>query len=146
MWFGISNGAMVAIICHAVIWALLTHIISGFHAIPIVYREWSRNIGLSPYQTFTGVIIFSIMPDIIAGIRVGWGRAWRALIGAEMVFGMIGSLGGLGYYIFTNRAYANMPRVMAGVVVIIIIGIIIESVLFKQLEKHTVKKWGMVRE
>ena len=146
MWFGVSDGAMTAIIVHGVIWALLTHTLDGFRSIPVIYREWGKNIGLNPWRMFSGILIFAIMPNIIAGVRVGWGRAWRALISAEMVFGMIGSLGGLGYYIYTNRAYANMPRVMSGVVAIIIIGILIESVLFKQLEKRTILKWGMTIE
>ena len=92
------------------------------------------------------MIFFAVLPDLIVGLRVGWGRAWRALIGAEMIFGMIGALGGLGYYIYNARAYANITNVMSGIIVIVIIGVIFESVLFKQLEKRTIMKWGMTRE
>lgn len=146
LWFGVSNGAMIAIIIHSTLWAFLTHILDGFKSIPVIYREWGKNIGLKPWRMIIDIYLYSIMPSLIAGIRIGWGRAWRALIGAEMVFGMIGNFGGLGYYINTNRAYANMSRVMSAVIVIIIIGITIESVLFRQLEKHTVIKWGMAHE
>jgi NitT/TauT family transport system permease protein len=146
MWFGIGTGAMMVLIVHGVLWALVRHMLDGLRSIPQVYREWGRNIGLSPRQMFTGILIFAIMPEFIAGVRVGWGRAWRALISAEMVFGMIGSLGGLGFYIYTNRAYANLTNVMAGVIVICLIGILMESVVFKQIEKRTVQKWGMSRE
>jgi NitT/TauT family transport system permease protein len=146
MWFGIGTPAMMALIVHGVLWALVRHMLDGLRSIPQVYREWGRNIGLSPWRMFSGILIFAIMPEFLAGVRVGWGRAWRALISAEMVFGMIGSLGGLGFYIYTNRAYANLTNVMAGVVVICLIGILMESVVFKQIEKRTVRKWGMARE
>ena len=146
MWFGISTSAMLVIIIHGVLWALIRHLLDGIRAIPKLYYEWCDNIELSPIRKFTQVICFAILPELIAGIRVGWGRAWRALIGAEMVFGMIGKLGGLGYFIYNARAYANITNVMSGVVVIVIIGITIEMFLFKQLEKHTVRKWGMIRE
>lgn len=146
LWFGIKTEAMLAIIVHGVLWALVRHLLDGIRAIPKVYYEWSDNIELSPLRKFTDVLLYAILPELIAGIRVGWGRAWRALLSAEMIFGMIGALGGLGYYIYQARAYANIANVMSGVVIIVIIGIIFESVLFNQLEKRTVKKWGMMRE
>lgn len=145
LWFGISTTAMLAIIVHGVLWALVRHILDGFHSIPAVYHDWARNIGLGPWLMFSHVLVFAITPEIIVGLRVGWGRAWRALISAEMIFGMIGTFGGLGYYIYTNRAYANLTNVMAGVVIIIIIGIIVESCLFGWLEKRTLKRWGMFK-
>jgi len=146
MWFGINTPAMLALIVHGVIWVLLRHLLDGLRSIPPVYREWGKNIGLSPRRMFTDIFVFAIMPEFIAGLRVGWGRAWRALLSAEMVFGMIGSLGGLGYYIYTARAYANLKNVMAGVVIIIIIGILVETLLFSQIERRTVRKWGMTHE
>ena len=146
LWFGIGTGVMRIIIIHGVIWALMTHILDGFRTIPNVYRDWGRNIELNFWQMFSKILFIAIMPEVIAGIRVGWGRAWRALLAAEMIFGMIGTLGGIGYYIYNARAFANMSRVMAGVLVIIIIGIIVESVFFRQLEKHTIQKWGMSNE
>jgi NitT/TauT family transport system permease protein len=145
-WFGINTGAMLVIIIHAVLWALIRHLLDGIRAIPKVYYEWSDNIEMSPLRKFTDVLLFAILSELIAGIRVGWGRAWRALIGAEMIFGMIGTLGGIGYYIYQARAFAKIANVMSGVVIIIIIGVIFESILFNQLEKHTIKKWGMIRE
>jgi NitT/TauT family transport system permease protein len=146
MWFGINTGAMLALIVHGVLWAMLRHLLDGLRAIPPVYSEWGKNIGLPPWRMFTDILVFAIMPEFLAGVRVGWGRAWRALLSAEMVFGMIGTLGGLGYYIYTARAYANLTNVMAGVVVIVVIGILVESLLFKQIEKQTIDRWGMAHE
>ena len=146
MWFGINTAAMMVLIVHGVLWALLRHLLDGLRSIPPTYREWGVNIGLSSWRMFKDIVVPAIMPEFLAGLRVGWGRAWRALISAEMVFGMIGAMGGLGYFIYISRAYANLTNVMAGVVVIIIIGILVESVIFGQVEKHTIRKWGMTHE
>lgn len=145
MWFGIGDGVILALICHAVLWPLITNLLSGFCSIPVIYREWAKNIRLSPMNNLCHVLVFSVMPSFLSGLRVGWGRAWRALISAEMVFGMIGSLGGLGYYIYTNRAYANTTNVFVGVITIVIIGICVEQ-LFRLIEKNTIIKWGMSNE
>jgi len=145
LWFGINTTAIYAIIVHSVLWALVRQLIDGIRTVPKVYYEWSDNIELSFFQKFTDVLFYAILPELIAGIRIGWGRAWRSLISAEMIFGMIGSLGGLGFYIYNARAFANITNVMSAVIIIVIIGMLFESVLFNQLEKHTIRKWGMVR-
>jgi NitT/TauT family transport system permease protein len=143
MWFGVNKGAMIALIIHSVLWPMLTNIVTGFRSVPEIYTDYARNIQLNSVQLLTQILLYSVMPYFISGLKIGWGRAWRALISSEMIFGMIGSLGGLGYYIYTNRAYANMTNVMAGVLIVIVIGILAESVLFNILERNTVKKWGM---
>lgn len=143
MWFGVGNGAMLTLIVHGVLWPLVTNLLTGMRSVPRIYTDWGKNINMTPFQIFKDIYLFSVMPHIISGLRIGWGRAWRALISAEMVFGMIGSLGGVGYYIYTNRAYANTTNVMVGVLMIIVIGVTVESFLFRTIEKHTVEKWGM---
>ncbi|MDR1321144.1 MAG: ABC transporter permease subunit [Gracilibacteraceae bacterium] len=146
MWFGIDVTAMFIIIIHGVLWTLIRHLLDGLRAIPAAQLEFGRNIGLSPFRMFSGIIVFALMPELLAGLRTGWGRAWRALISAEMVFGMIGTLGGLGYYIYMGRAYARISDVLAGIIIIAVIGIAAESFVFGGIERATTRKWGMTRE
>lgn len=146
MIFGIDTKAMLVLMIHSVMWPLIINVLGGINLIPKTITEYANNIELSKFRMFSDVYLFAIMPCVLSGLKVGWGRSWRALISAEMVFGMIGNLGGIGYYIYTNRAYGNMPKVMVGVVAVIIIGIVVEYVLFGLLEKFTVKRWGMNNE
>ncbi len=48
-------------------------------------------------------------------------------------------------YIYVNRAYGNLTKVMVGVLLIILISVIVDK-LFEAIEKFTVKKWGMSYE
>ncbi len=86
-----------------------------------------------------------ILPGVIAAMRISCARAWRSIISSEAIFGMIGTSGGLGLYIYTNRAYGNLTKVMVGIILIILISVVIDK-LFVVLEKLTVKKWGMSYE
>ncbi len=146
MIFGIRETSMIVLMVHSVLWPFVINMLGGIKAIPPQYKEFGRNLELNPLKTVISIHIFSIMPAIISGLRIGWGRAWRALISAEMVFGMIGTLGGIGYFIYTNRAYGNMTRVMAGVLVVIILGIFFDVAVFNTIEKLTIRKWGMQDE
>ena len=48
-------------------------------------------------------------------------------------------------YIFEARAHLETSRVFAGLFVVIIIGLLVETVIFRGIEKRTVDLWGMQR-
>jgi hypothetical protein len=66
----------------------------------------------------------------------------RTLIAAELVFGVSSGQGGLGWYIFENRNLLDIPAVFAGLLTVIIIGLIVENLIFRTIERNTVQKWG----
>jgi NitT/TauT family transport system permease protein len=146
LWFGIDTTAMLVLIIHGVVWSMYRHIWDGITSIPKVYSEFAENIELRLTQRIFGIVLFAIMPEIVASLRIAWGRSWRALISAEIAFGAIGELGGVGYYISMGRVYGRMDRVIAGVLVIAAVGVLVEVLLFDRIVKRTVRKWGMVNE
>jgi len=60
-----------------------------------------------------------------------------------MIFGATGGKGGIGWYIFNKRVFMDTPGLFAGLIVIIIIGILVEDLAFGKLEETTIKKWGI---
>ena len=58
-----------------------------------------------------------------------------------MVFGAIGSMGGLGWYIFKRRAMMDTAGLFAGILVVAAVGMAMEGLLFERLEKATLLKW-----
>lgn len=145
LWFGTGEATTVFIIVHSVLWPISRSIIDGFRSTPSIYVECGRNIGLSKGRLITDIYLPASLPSIISGLKVGWARAWRALISAEMIFGVSGAVGGLGWFIYIKRYQMDTAGTFAALVVIMIIGIIVEHLLFAQLEKHTIRKWGMVQ-
>lgn len=143
LWLGTGSEAILFIIVHSVVWPLTLNLLAGFRSIPQIYREVGRNIGLNPFQNTGLLMIPASLPFLLAGLKIGWARAWRALISAEMIFGAAGGEGGLGWYIFKRRVFMDTPGIFAGILVIVIIGILVEDVFFHQVERLTVKKWGM---
>jgi NitT/TauT family transport system permease protein len=85
------------------------------------------------------------LPAILSGLKIGWAFAWRTLIAAELVFGASSGKGGLGWYIFQNRNELFTDRVFAGLALVIVIGLVVEGLVFQTLERVTVRRWGMQR-
>jgi len=59
------------------------------------------------------------------------------------VFGASSGSGGLGWFIFQNKNMLDIPNVFAGLLTVIIFGLIVENMIFKVVEKKTIHKWGM---
>jgi NitT/TauT family transport system permease protein len=85
------------------------------------------------------------LPSILSGLKTGWAFAWRTLIAAELVFGAAAGKGGLGWYIFQNRNELYTDKVFAGLAMVILIGLLVETILFRNIERYTVQRWGMQR-
>ena len=89
------------------------------------------------------ILVPSALPSILSGLKVGWAFAWRTLIAAELVFGASSGKGGLGWYIFQNRNELYTDRDFAGLALVILIGLLVETLAFQTLERLTVRRWGM---
>jgi NitT/TauT family transport system permease protein len=145
LWFGLGQGALIFVIVHSVVWAVALNALSGFTSVNETLRMSGQNYGLRGVRYVLQILIPAALPSIIAGLKVGWAFAWRTIIAAELVFGTTSRSGGLGWYIYQNRNELETPSVFAGLFVVIVIGLIVESLIFRTLENYTVRRWGMQR-
>ncbi len=121
---------------------MVTNLHTGYSSIPENYNLFRMNYRMNHLKMFTSITMPHSLPYIIAGLKISFARSWRALISAEMIFGAAGGKGGIGWYIFSKRVYMDTPGIYAGLLVIIITGILIEELIFTFIENTTVKKMG----
>ena len=140
LWMGIGEGTIILIVVHSIIWPMSRSIMDGFRAVPQIYIESGKNMGLGKLGLVTGIYIPASFSYILSGIRTGWARAWRGLISAEMIFGTTSSGAGIGWFIFMKRTNVDIAGVFAALLVIIAIGIVVEYGVFHTIEKITLKK------
>jgi len=89
------------------------------------------------------ILIPAAFPSILTGLKIGWAFAWRTLIAAELVFGVSSGQGGLGWFIYENKNQLEVPSVFAGLFTVILIGLVVENLVFRNIELRTVRRWGM---
>jgi NitT/TauT family transport system permease protein len=145
LWFGLGRGSLVFVLMHSVLWPLAVNTHAGFQAVPATLRMAGRNYGLAGPRHVLQILVPAALPAILAGLKTGWAFAWRTLIAAELVFGASSGKGGLGWYIFQNRNELQTDRVFAGLVVVILVGLLVEGLVFQALERVTVRRWGLQR-
>ncbi|KJK14511.1 ABC transporter permease [Pseudomonas sp. NPDC087612] len=145
LWFGLGDNSLIFVLVHSVLWALALNTYAGFLGVSETLRMAGRNYGLRGLRLVVHILIPAALPSILSGLKIGWAFAWRTLIAAELVFGATSGKGGLGWYIFQNRNELYTDKVFAGLAVVILIGLLVESLVFNSLERITVRRWGMQR-
>lgn len=131
LWVGVGMDAVLVIIIHAVLWSYYLNVKSGYQMIDKSLIEAARNNGATNIQLFRYVLLPGSKRSIATGLRIGWSRGWRGLISAEMVFGAISALGGIGWFMFERRAFGDIKGTYAGIVLVAIVGVLVEQVIFK---------------
>lgn len=145
LWFGLGRGSLVFVLIHSVLWPLALNTYAGFQGVPETLRMAGRNYGLKGLRYVLQILVPAALPAILSGLKIGWAFAWRTLIAAELVFGASSGKGGLGWYIFQNRNELYTDRVFAGLAMVVLIGLLVESLGFATLERLTVRRWGQQR-
>jgi NitT/TauT family transport system permease protein len=143
LWFGLGTPSLIFVLIHSVLWAVSLNTFSGFLAVSQTLRMAGHNYGLAGVGYVCRILVPAALPAILTGLKVGWAFAWRTLIAAELVFGVSSGSGGLGWFIYENKNELETANVFAGLFTVIIIGLLVESVVFRAVENATVRKWGM---
>jgi NitT/TauT family transport system permease protein len=143
IWFGLGNGSLVFVLIHSVLWPVALNTHSGFMSVSQTMRMVGRNYGLTGPRYVMKILIPAAFPNILTGMKIGWAFAWRTLIAAELVFGVSSGSGGLGWFIYENKNQLEIANVFAGLFSVIIIGLVVENFIFRNIELKTVRKWGM---
>jgi NitT/TauT family transport system permease protein len=143
LWFGLGAPSILFVLVHAVVWPLALNAHSGFSGVSPALRMVGQNYGLTRMQFVLKILIPAAFPSILTGLKIGWAFAWRTLIAAELVFGVSSGSGGLGWFIYENKNLLETDRVFAGLGTVILIGLVVDALVFRVIENKTVRRWGM---
>lgn len=133
LWVGIGEESKTIIIILASFFPMFLNIKKGFGSCDHKLLEVGEVLGLTPGQRFLKIILPFAVPDILLGMKVGLGYSWRAIIGAEM----IAASSGLGYFILDAQTMSRSDKVIVGILVIGLLGIICDRVFSFISKKFT---------
>lgn len=135
LFLGIGVQARAVIIFTGCFVATVLNTYTGIRSTNQVHINVAKTCGASNFRTFWRVGIPSAMPMIFAGLKTSMGSAWGTIVAAEM----LASSNGLGYMIQMGRSFGEVSLIMAGIIVIGILGFISSGVV--SLVESFVLKW-----
>lgn len=141
LWFGPGQFSAVLLVAFVSSFPIIYNSWTGVKAVKEIWVRAAQAMGADDRRMFTHVILPGALPYILTGLRLGLAQAWRILVAVEMLAAVPW---GLGWLIFGAREFLNTDAMMAGVVVIALIGLALEKYVFQAIENYTVVRWGMV--
>jgi NitT/TauT family transport system permease protein/taurine transport system permease protein len=142
IWFGFTHTTTLVIVMYTLMVPIVFNTMIGVRAIPENYVLALRSLGAGRLRLVTDVYLPGALPSIVVGVRLGMGYGWRALIAAEMLV----RKGGLGDLIFGARTFAQVDRIIVGMIVIGCLYVIIDRLIVQPIENLTVARWGLLRQ
>lgn len=136
LWCGIGEMTKTVIIVLASFFPMYLNIVKGFIGCDKRLLEVGKSFGYTPFEQFTQIVLPYASADILVGMRIGMGYSWRAIIGAEMVAASTG----LGHMILFAQQMSRTDKVIVGIFVIGIVGLVTDKIfgiIIKKVFKGT---------
>ena len=122
---GIGLESKVIVVFLSTFFSVLLTVVAGVHSVARRHVDITRSFGASRWLAFRSVVLPSTIPFILSGIRIGAGRALVGVVAAEF----LSANEGLGFYISFYGTFLDTSRVMLGIVLFGVFGIVIGELI-----------------
>jgi nitrate/nitrite transport system permease protein len=127
MVFKGANPAAIWTIFICSIWPMIINTAVGVQRVPTDYMNVARVLNLSEWKIFTKILLPSVLPYMLTGVRLAVGTAWLVIVAAEMLTGGVG----IGFWIWDEWNNLNVRNIIIAIFVIGVVGLILEYALIK---------------
>jgi NitT/TauT family transport system permease protein len=125
IWFGVGETTKIFLLWLGTFFQLVLLVADDMRRVPQEYVEVAFTLGAKPRNILTDVGLRAMGPTLLDNLRITLGWCWTYLVLAEIV----AADSGLGFVIWSARRYVKTPEVLAGVVVIGLIGLVTDQLL-----------------
>ena len=139
LWFGLSTQAILFVVVMGSAFGIAISVDNAIKNVQPIYIKAALTMGAGKRQIYWHVILPASLPELVSGFKQGWSFAWRALMAGEVMTTSIG----LGQTLIMGRDLADINQVMLVMLVIILVGILIDKLIFSFIEKRLRTKRGL---
>lgn len=140
LWFGLTEKAILFVVLMGSLLSVTIAMEDGRKQMPKIYTMAGRNLGAKGFRLFWAVLLPASLPFVVSGLKQGFAFGWRSLIQAEMIFLSLG----LGQLLMMGRDLNDMSQVLAVMMLIIILGFVIDGLVFRTMERKLQQRWGLI--
>ncbi len=125
--FGLTEQAITFVIVLGAAPSIANGVVSGIDDVSPQLQRVAHVLGARGMRMYRYVMIPAALPSYLAGLKQGWAFAWRSLMAGELLV-IIAARPSLGANLQFNREFANAPGLLAIMIVILVIGVMVDSV------------------
>jgi len=135
IWFGIGEAAKYVLVGYTAAIIVLINTAFGVNRMPIIRARAAQCLGASEWQMFRNVLLPSVIPYIVVGMRTALGFSFMAIVAAEL----IAADSGIGYLIMQSRILIQVDQTFAGLITLSLLGAFSDMVSRLTLSKLTAR-------
>jgi sulfonate transport system permease protein len=141
--FRLSEEAITFVIVLGAAPSVANGLIHGVDHIPPVLTRAGQVLGARGLAAYRYVILPAALPSFVGGLKQGWAFAWRSLMAGELIV-VIANRSSLGQLLQFNRELLDSQGMLAIMIVILIIGVVLDSLVFGTIDRRIRRRWGLV--
>ena len=131
--FKSANPAAIWTIFICSIWPMVVNTAVGVQRVPEDYLNVARVLKLSEWKIATRILLPSVMPYMLTGVRLSVGTAWLVIVAAEMLTGGVG----IGFWVWDEWNNLNVKHILIAILVIGLVGLLLEWLLISIAKRFT---------
>jgi NitT/TauT family transport system permease protein len=143
LWFGLTDATIYFVVLAGSIPSIANGLVAGIDQIPPILPRVGQVLGARGLAGARHILLPAALPGYLAGCKQGWAFSWRSLMAAEIIAAgpLLGF--GLGAYLKEGSDFNDMPSVIAAIFLILIVGIGIELLVFRPVERRVLRARGL---
>jgi NitT/TauT family transport system permease protein len=141
--FKLSESSILFVVILGASPSIANGLINGIDHIPPLLLRAGRVLGARGFASLRHVVLPAALPGYVAGLKQGWAFSWRSLMAGELLV-IIESRPALGSQLQFARELSDAPALIALMIVILVIGIVIDDLVFAAIERRIRRRRGLV--
>jgi NitT/TauT family transport system permease protein len=141
--FQLSEAAITFVVVLGAAPSIAGGLVTGVDHVPPIYLRVSSTMGASRWQRFRFFVLPASMPSFVGGLKQGWAFAWRSLMAGELIVVLGASVG---FLLQQYRSFADATGLIAMMIVILVVGIVIDALVFGMLDRRVRRRHGLLRD
>ena len=143
LWFGLTDATIYFVVLAGSIPSIANGLVAGIDQVPPILGRVGDVMGAGRLASARLILLPAALPGYLAGCKQGWAFSWRSLMAAEIIASgpLLGF--GLGAYLKEGSDFNDMPAVIAGIFQILVVGIGIELLVFRPVERRVLRARGL---
>jgi NitT/TauT family transport system permease protein len=143
LWFGLTDASIYFVVLLGAVPSIANGLVSGMDQIPPILPRVGKVLGAGRVASARHIMLPAALPGFLGGLKQGWAFSWRSLMAAELI-ATSPQLGvGLGQFLHNGMSLSDMSMVMAAIILILFVGIGIELIVFRPLERAVLRARGL---
>jgi NitT/TauT family transport system permease protein len=145
LWFGLSDATVYFVVILGAFPSIARGVISAVDQIDPLILRLARSLDARGLDLYRHFLLPAALPGYLSGMQQAWAFSWRSLMAAELIASGPALGLGLGQLLHNGQDALDMPLAVAAMVAILAVGLAVEELLFRPLERRLLRRRGLAQ-